>query len=93
MARAADYRVKIVDPASDADVNVLVVNSVVVDLSDAAPGDVLTIQPDGSIEADPPAAASLNLFIQDDPPVTALTSYQWWETAAGDLVTMWVEVP
>lgn len=70
-----------------------VVNGQVVDLTGANPGDVITVQPDGTLEADPPVAGSSNLFIQDTPPVTALTAYQWWETSGGQLVTMWVMVP
>lgn len=63
--RSADYRVEIVDPSSLADVSVLVVNSVVVDLTGAVPGEVLTIQPDGSIEPDP-VGGGVAVTIEDE---------------------------
>lgn len=92
MPRSADYRVKIVDENALADVSVFVVNGEVVDLTGAADGDVITVQPDGSLAAEPPAGGGTNLFIQDAAPVTAETVYQWWETGAGELVTLWVNV-
>lgn len=62
MPKFADYRVRIVADSGKADVKVVVVNAVAVDLTDGDAGDVLTIQPDGSIAADPipaPPAASV----------------------------------
>lgn len=47
----ADYKVEIVGDPDQADMKVFVVNSQSVDLTNAAPGDVLTVQEDGTIEA------------------------------------------
>lgn len=54
--RRADYRVQLVDENGKADWNFAIVGDQVVDLTDADPGDVLVVQPDGTVAPDPPGA-------------------------------------
>jgi hypothetical protein len=56
----ADYKVEIVDANGDPDMTVAVVGDQVVDLTGATDGQVLTVQPDGSVapEALPPSSST-----------------------------------
>lgn len=53
---SADYKVEIVDSSGEADMSVTVIGDQVVDLTGATPGDVLTIQGDGTVAPDAPAS-------------------------------------
>lgn len=53
MARKADYTVRIVDASGAPDMSVAVVGDQVVDLSGANDGDLLVVQPDGTVAPEP----------------------------------------
>lgn len=67
----ADYKVEIVSDPDQADQTVLVVNATTVDLSGASNGDVLTIQPDGSIAAEAPTGGGSTTIPSTSGPIVS----------------------
>lgn len=94
---AADYTVRLVDDNGDADMSVAVVGDQVVDLTGATPGEVLTIQADGTVAPAPGGGVPPGTYVDvpagtptvgqvpvvtDDSPLT----FGWGEGGAVDSV-------
>lgn len=62
----ADFSVRVVTDPADADSSVFVVNGEIVDLSGASDGDVITVQPDGSLAAEALPASGPSQAAFDD---------------------------
>lgn len=90
---SADYKVELVDADGKSDWRFAIVGDQVVDVSGATPGDVLTIQGDGSVAPALPSAGPQNLYVQPNNPGMAVPGL-WIQTNVGgdpDAMTFWVE--
>lgn len=71
---SSDFKVQIVNLSGEADMSVTVIGDQVVDLVGASPGDVLTVQEDGTVAPAPPEAIM--------PSVQPGTGLEWVESSA-----------
>lgn len=82
MGAQPDYVVEIVPPGGQPDFNVAVIGQYVVDISGATDGQVLTVQPDGSVAAEDPFDLDAMRF---KGVINASTNPNYPAAAAGDL--------